>query len=65
MNIEDQVEFINEKLRSGLSITKIEQELKLGKDTIRKRLNRHGYKYNKDLKQFEFNSRVEPTEQQR
>jgi|GEM_PF-3869538 len=27
--------------------------MKLGKDTLRKRLNRANYRYNKDLKQYE------------
>lgn len=64
MDIKDQVEFVNEKLKNGSSITKIEKELKLGKDTLRKRLNKHGYRYNKELKQFESNSDSQPTKQQ-
>lgn len=64
MDIKDQVEFVNEKLKNGSSITKIEKELKLGKDTLRKRLNKQGYRYNKDLKKFEFNSDIQQTKQQ-
>lgn len=64
MDIKDQVEFVNEKLKNGSSITKIEKELNLGKDTLRKRLNKQGYRYNKDLKKFEFNSDFKPTNQQ-
>ncbi len=64
MDIKDQVEFVNEKLKNGSSITKVEKELKLGKDTLRKRLNKQGYRYNKELKQFEFNSDFRPTKQQ-
>lgn len=30
--------------------------MKLGKDTLRKRLNRANYRYNKDLKQYELDS---------
>lgn len=64
MDIKDQVEFVNEKLKNGLSITKIEKGLKLGKDTLRKRLNKQGYRYNKELKKFEFNSDSKPIKQQ-
>lgn len=64
MYIKDQVEFVNEKLKNGLSITKVEKELKLGKDTLRKRLNKQGYRYNKESKQFEFDSDFKPTKQQ-
>lgn len=64
MDIKDQVEFVNEKLKNGSSITKIEKELKLGKDTLRKRLNKQGYRYNKDLKKFEFHSDLQPTKKQ-
>lgn len=64
MDIKDQVEFVNEKLKNGLSITKIEKGLKLGKDTLRKRLNNQGYRYNKELKKFEFNSDFQAIKQQ-
>ena len=64
MDIKDQVEFVNEKLKNGSSITKVEKELKLGKDTLRKRLNKQGYRYNKELKQFEFNLDFQPTKPQ-
>lgn len=43
---------INKKLKSGLSIAKLERELGYGKDTLRKKLNRAGYSYNKTLKQY-------------
>ncbi|MFR8734597.1 MAG: hypothetical protein ACLVE5_13885 [Clostridium perfringens] len=64
MDIKDQLELVNERLKDGLSITKIEKELKLGKDTLRKRLNKQGYRYNKELKQFEFNSEYQQTNKQ-
>lgn len=48
INIED----INKKLKNGLSIAKLERELGYGKDTLRKKLNRAGYSYNKTLKQY-------------
>ena len=51
-NIEQLVEHVNLNLANGSSIAQIERELELGKDTIRKRLNRANYRYIKDLKQF-------------
>jgi len=44
---------INNLLKEGKSITQISKSLGLGKDTLRKRLNRQGYKYNKDTNQLE------------
>lgn len=46
------VEEVNIRLREGSSIAQIERELGFGKDTLRKKLNRSGYKYDKELKQY-------------
>lgn len=55
MNIEvkDIAKVVNEKLKEGLSTAQIEKEMKVGKDTLRKKLNRGNYRYNKELKQYE------------
>lgn len=52
MDIKEQVRYVNNELGKGFSITKIEKILKLGKDTLRKRLNKQGYVYDKMQKQF-------------
>ena len=52
MEILDLVAYVNKKLHDGLSTAKIEKEMQLGKDTLRKKLNRAGYHYNKNLKQY-------------
>lgn len=52
MEILDLVDYVNKKLTEGFSTAKIEKEMQLGKDTLRKKLNRAGYKFNKDLKQY-------------
>lgn len=52
MDIKEQVRYVNNELGKGFSITKIEKALKLGKDTLRKRLNKQGYVYDKMQKQF-------------
>lgn len=46
------VEYVNKNLKEGLSTAKIEQGLKVGKDTLRKKLNRNNYFYNKELNQY-------------
>lgn len=46
------LEEVNIKLKEGLSIAQIERDLGYGKDTLRKKFNRAGYKYNKELKQY-------------
>lgn len=43
---------INDYLKNGGTISSFEREKGFGKDTVRKKLNRLGYSYNKDLKQF-------------
>lgn len=52
MEIEDLVAYVNEELKKGLSTSKIEKNMKVGKDTIRKKLNRAGYAYNTVLQQY-------------
>lgn len=54
-NISNLVKTVNSKLTEGYSIAAIEREFKLGKDTLRKQLNRAGYKYVKEKKLFVFN----------
>ncbi|MBD8045824.1 hypothetical protein [Clostridium faecium] len=49
----EQVAFVNNKLKEGISIAQVERDLNLGKDTLRKQLNRAGYFLNKKEKQFE------------
>ena len=50
--MEETIIYVNDKLKEGCSIAKVERELKFGKDTLRKKLNRADYKYNKTLNQF-------------
>lgn len=52
MDILNLVDYVNKKLHEGLSTAKLEKEMQLGKDTLRKKLNRAGYKFSKDLKQY-------------
>lgn len=52
MNMNETAVYVNDKLKEGSSITKVERELNYGKDTLRKKLNRAGYQYDKTLKRF-------------
>jgi hypothetical protein len=42
--MEETAVYVNQKLKEGYSIAKVERELNYGKDTLRKKLNRDGYK---------------------
>jgi hypothetical protein len=46
------ITYVNTKLKEGASIAKVERELNFGKDTLRKKINRANYKYDKTLNQF-------------
>ena len=50
--MEKTIIYVNDKLKEGYSIAKVERELNFGKDTLRKKINRVNYKYNKTLNQF-------------
>ncbi|MBM6859400.1 hypothetical protein H9X78_02655 [Clostridium saudiense] len=53
MEILELLEYVNKNLSSGLSTSAVEKKMKVGKDTIRKKLNRAGYIYNKNLNCYE------------
>lgn len=52
IKIEEIVKYVNEKMKNGLSMAQIEKEMKVGKDTLRKKLNRNNFKYDKNLKKY-------------
>ena len=52
IKIDEIVKYVNEKMKNGLSIAQIEKEMKVGKDTLRKKLNRNNFKYDKNLKKY-------------
>lgn len=61
-NIEQLVKYVNINLKKGESITKLERALGLGKDTLRKKLNRANYKFKKELKEFVLDNNIEVTQ---
>ena len=52
MDMDETVIYVNKRLKEGYSIAKVERELKYGKDTLRKKLNRANYFFNKEQNQF-------------
>lgn len=62
LNIPDTIRHVNSKLKDGYSIAKIERELNFGKDTMRKKLNRANYWYDKTLNQFIFQDNTNITQ---
>lgn len=52
MEIVKLVHEVNEHLSNKGSISSFEREYGYGKDTVRKKLNKHGYVYKKAIKQF-------------
>lgn len=63
LNIPDIIVHVNDKLKNGYSIIKIERELNFGKDTLRKKLNRADYFYDKNSGQFIFKGNTDTTQE--
>lgn len=60
--MEETIIYVNDKLKEGCSIAKVERELNFGKDTLRKKINRVNYKYDKTLNQFIFDDNTNATQ---
>lgn len=52
LSITEQVEFINEQLNKGDSLTNICKNIGIGRTTLRDRFTKAGYKFNAELKQY-------------
>ena len=52
INIDEIVKYVNKKLKIGLNVGQIEKEMKVGKDSIRKKLNKNGYKFDNNKRQY-------------
>lgn len=53
MEILELLAYVNNHLKEGFSTSAIEKHMQVGKDTVRKKLNRAGYIYNKNLNCYE------------
>lgn len=58
----EQVEYINNKLKEGYSLTKISKELNVGRSTISERFKKINYIYNKDLNKYVYNDSLTDVE---
>lgn len=58
----ESIQDINKLLIDGNSIAQVEKILGYGKDTLRKKLNRLGYKFNRETKQYEYVGAAEQVE---
>lgn len=52
IKIDELLDYVNEKLKIGLNVGQIEKEMKVGKDSIRKKLNKNGYKFDNNKRQY-------------
>lgn len=51
--VKEQIEFINQQLVNGSTLTSLSREINIGRTTIRDRFAKHGYTYNKYINQYE------------
>ena len=52
IKIDELLDYVNEKLKIGLNVGQIEKEMKVGKDSIRKKLNKNGYKFDNNKSNY-------------
>lgn len=53
LTIDEQIEYINEKLKEANSLTNICKNISIGRSTISDRFKKHNYKFNKISNQYE------------
>lgn len=58
----EQVQYINDKLKEGYSLTKISKELGIGRSTITDRFKKINYFYSKDSNKYIYNDSVTDVE---
>ncbi|WP_154698206.1 hypothetical protein [Clostridium botulinum] len=51
-NMTELIPYVNSELKKGLSIVKVEKNLGFGKDTLRRKIIRQGYTYDKKIHRF-------------
>ena len=53
LEIIEQINYINDKLSEGNTLSKLAKEIGIGRSTISDRFNKVGYKYNSEVKQYQ------------
>jgi hypothetical protein len=59
LSLEETVSYVNELLSTGHSTATVERALNLGKDTLRKRFSRGGFKYHKETNSYVLATAIE------
>lgn len=47
-----QIEYINEKLENGKSLTELSEKINISRSTIRKRFKKLGYEFNQEINKY-------------
>ena len=58
MQIQDQVEYLNKRLQTGMRVPEIRKEIGIGEKKLQKIINENGYKYNQKNNRYESSSKV-------
>lgn len=58
LEIQDKIEYLNEKLKQGMNVTEIRSGLGIGEKKLQKLLKENGYKFNQKTKRYESSSKV-------
>lgn len=53
LELSQQVKYINDQLSTGLSVTKVCEDIGIDRSTVRKRFTKGGYTFNKDLNLYD------------
>lgn len=52
MSVKAQINYVNSKLETGYTLTKLCKEIQIGRSTVRKRFKAQGYAFDKDLNKY-------------
>ena len=58
LEIQDKIEYLNEKLKQGMNVAEIRSGLGIGEKKLQKLLKENGYKFNQKTKRYESSSKV-------
>ncbi|EGO86286.2 hypothetical protein G8S49_11395 [Clostridium botulinum C] len=59
MSVKAQINYVNSKLETGYTLTKLCKKIQIGRSTVRKRFKGKGYEFNKDLNKYIGYSKVD------
>ena len=59
MEIQEQIEYLNERLQQDMTVAEIRNELGIAEKRLQKLLKENGYKFNQKTKRYESSSKVD------